>query len=107
MLLSPLLALLLLAPPAPPAPPKPAAPVYHVPYRLTGTKHLLVRAKLNGHGPYNFIIDTGAPSLFVGSDLAKQLGLKADKDGWAPVDRLEVEGGAVLRGVRGRVDDPF
>ncbi len=36
-----------------------------VPYRLTVPKHILVRAKINGKGPYNFILDTGAPALFV------------------------------------------
>ena len=37
---------------------------FRVPYRITDTKHVLVRVKLNGTGPYNFILDTGAPSVF-------------------------------------------
>lgn len=84
------------------------APSSHrIPYRLTETKHLLVRAKLNGHGPYNFIIDTGAPSLFVSKDIAEKIGVKAGEDGWATFDRLEVEGGAVVDKIKARVDEPF
>jgi serine protease Do len=44
-----------------------AGRVYEVPFRLTPTKHILVRAKINGKGPYNFVLDTGAPDLFVAS----------------------------------------
>jgi hypothetical protein len=38
---------------------KPAKPreTIHVPYRLTATQHVLVRAKINGKGPFNFILD--------------------------------------------------
>jgi len=31
---------------------------YQIPYRLSETKHVIVRAKINGKGPYNFIVDT-------------------------------------------------
>jgi hypothetical protein len=31
-----------------------------IPYKLTDTKHVLVRAKINGKGPFNLILDTGA-----------------------------------------------
>jgi hypothetical protein len=80
--------------------------VYHIPYRLTETNHLLVRAKLNGHGPYRFIIDTGAPALFFSKALAEQIGVTAGKDGWGTFDRLEVEGGLVLKDVQGRLEEP-
>ena len=42
-------------------PPKPAVKSYEVPYRLTAVKHIVVRAKINGKGPFNFILDTGRP----------------------------------------------
>jgi hypothetical protein len=45
--------------------PKAEAKTYQVPYRLTVPKHILVRAKINGKGPFNFLLDTGAPALFV------------------------------------------
>ena len=37
---------------------KEKAETYQVPYRLTDTQHILVRAKINGQGPFNFIVDT-------------------------------------------------
>ena len=90
---------------------KPARDVgksYLVPYRLTETNHFLVRVRVNGKGPFNFLVDTGAPALYVATETAKKIGLKPDKDEfWTEVDRLEFEGGAVLEGVKARVEDPF
>ncbi len=80
--------------------------VFHVPYRLANTEHLLVRAKLNGKGPYNFIMDTGAPALFVSAEVADKIGVKPAADGWGVFDRLEVEGGAVLEKARARIESP-
>jgi hypothetical protein len=80
---------------------------YHVPYRLTSTNHVLVRAKINGKGPYNFIIDTGAPSLFVATAVCRKLGVEAGADGWGTFDRFEIEGGVVIEKARGRIEDPF
>ncbi|MCW3096028.1 MAG: htrA 2 [Chthonomonadaceae bacterium] len=78
-----------------------------MPYRLAGTEHLLVRAKLNGTGPYNFILDTGAPALFVSADIADKIGVKPAADGWGVFDRLEVEGGAVLEKMKARIESPM
>ena len=47
---------------------------YLVPFKLTDTQHVMVRAKINGKGPFNFIIDTGAPLLYVSIPVAKKLG---------------------------------
>src|SRR5437660_5240117 len=68
--------------------PKPSASTHLVPYRLTDTFHVLVRAKINSHGPYNFIIDTGAPAMFIETALAKQIGLEAH-DGSATLKMLQ------------------
>jgi len=46
---------------------------YKVPYRLTLTNHYLVRVKVNGKGPFNFLVDTGAPYLFVSTEAAKKV----------------------------------
>jgi len=46
------------------SPPKPENS-YEIPYKLTDTKHVMVRVKLNGKGPFNFILDTGAPALII------------------------------------------
>jgi hypothetical protein len=55
---------LILAPPIRADEPAKQAPKsFHVPYRLTKPKHILVRARINGKGPYNFIIDTGQERL--------------------------------------------
>src|SRR5438094_5982114 len=81
--------------------------VFQVPYRLTATQHVLVRAKINGKGPFNFILDTGAPALFVSTAVGKKLGLSADKSGWATLDRFALEGGAVATKAKARIEDPF
>src|SRR5262249_19914249 len=86
---------------------KPISKTYQVPYRLTNTNHVLVRVKINGKGPYNFILDTGAPALFVSTPVCTKLGIQADKRGWGTFDRFEIEGGVVLNRAKGRVEDPF
>src|SRR5262245_37196532 len=56
-----------------------------VPYRLTGPKHIMVRAKINGKGPFNFILDTGAPALYVAVPVGKKAKLSPDVNGWATI----------------------
>jgi hypothetical protein len=102
-LLSSFIVLAILAPPARSDSPPPI----QVPYRLTKTQHVLVRVKINGKGPFNFIVDTGAPALFVAKKTADAAGATADKRGWATFDRLEVEGGVVFEPAKGKVDDLF
>jgi hypothetical protein len=77
---------------------------HEVPYRLADTKHLLVRAKINGQGPFTFILDTGSPVLFVNKSVADKLGLKADADGWASFQRFELEGGLAVPRARARIE---
>jgi hypothetical protein len=104
---------LVLVPPLRADEPKKAEPkkadlkTYQVPYRLTKTQHILVRAKINGKGPFNFILDTGAPALFVTTQVAKKVGVDADKDGWGGFDKFEIEGGLPLAKAKGRIEDPF
>jgi len=86
---------------------RPVTRSYQIPYRLTPTKHILVRVKVNGKGPYNLILDTGAPAMFLATGPAKKAGVQAGKDGWGTCKRLEIEGGLVLPNARGRVEDPF
>ncbi len=82
---------------------------FRVPYRLTDTNHFLVRVRINGKGPFNFLVDSGAPALFVSTDAAKKIGLKPPDAGdfWTPVKRLDIEGGARLSNVKARVEDPY
>src|SRR5262245_3796339 len=88
-------------------PPSAAAKAFQVPYRLTATNHVMVRAKINGKGPFNFILDTGAPTLFVATAVARKLSVVANDNGWGTFDRVEIEGGVVLEKCRGRIEDPF
>jgi serine protease DegQ len=90
-----------------PTPDKAAPRSFEVPYRLTVPKHVLVRAKINGKGPFNFILDTGAPALFVAAPVCKKLGVEADRTGWGTFDRFEIEGGVVLTKLKGKVETPF
>ncbi len=132
----PLLALvaLCLAPPLwadPPAakdtPPAAAdkGKTYQIPYRLTGTQHIMVRAKINGKGPFNFIVDTGAPMIFISVPAAEKAGLtppqdakptpekenkdkKGKKRGYAvTLDRFDLEGGASQLKMQAIVETPF
>lgn len=87
--------------------PREDGPSFRVPYRMSETLHLLVRLKLGGKGPFNFIVDTGAPTMFVTKYVAKTAGVEPGKDGWATFDKAELEGGATLDGVKARVEDIF
>jgi hypothetical protein len=82
---------------------------FRVPYRLTDTNHFLVRVRINGKGPFNFLVDSGAPALFVATETAKKIGLKPADEAtfWTSIDRLEIEGGSRLADVKARVEDPF
>ncbi len=81
---------------------------FQVPYRLTDTNHFLVRARINGKGPFNFLVDSGAPALYVATETAAKIGLKSHKgEFWTPIDRLDFEGGAQLFAIKARVEDPF
>jgi len=77
-----------------------------VPYRLTDTQHVMVRVKINGKGPFNFIVDTGCPVLIVSTPIAKKIGLETEKN-WAVLDKLEFEGGLAQTKVKARVETPF
>ncbi|MCI0463102.1 MAG: PDZ domain-containing protein [Gemmataceae bacterium] len=75
---------------------------YHVPYRLTDTQHLLVRVKVNGKGPFNLIVDTGAPLLYLSVPVAQKIGLKVEKKGGDVVvlDRFDIEGGITHKKIK-------
>jgi hypothetical protein len=102
------LVFLILAPPAHADETKKTEPkTTYVPYRLTSTNHVLVRVKINGKGPYNFILDTGAPALFVATAVGRKLGVPADKDGWGIFNRFEIEGGVMVEKAKARIEDPY
>ena len=78
-----------------------------VPYKLTDTNHILIRVKVNGKGPFNFIMDTGAPAMFLRVTAAEKLGLKSNNGGLTTLDKLEVEGGVELKHVQCVVETPY
>lgn len=83
----------------------PAKPTL-VPFRLTDTHHTLVRVKINGKGPFNFVVDTGCPVFLIAEPVGKKIGLKTEKY-WTTLDKLELEGGLELTNVKARVETPF
>ena len=89
---------------APKIAPKPETS-YEIPYKLTDTNHVMVRVKLNGKGPFNFILDTGAPALIMTEEVAKKTGAKLD-NGWGKF-KLDVEGGLTLADAKGIAHDMF
>jgi serine protease DegQ len=82
------------------------API-QVPYRISATKHIVVRAKFNGRGPYNLVLDTGAPVLVLARKLAEPLDITPDENHWADVKHLEIEGGVSIMNVATRFDDLY
>jgi serine protease Do len=80
---------------------------YAIPYRLTDSGHILIRAKINGKGPFNFIVDTGAPLLFVAVPAAEKLGLKAKKKGFTTLETFQIEGGPAQERVQCVIETPF
>jgi hypothetical protein len=87
--------------------PRKETPSVAVPYRLIDTHHVMVRVKINGKGPFNFIVDTGCPVLIVSAQVGKKIGLEPDAKGWAVLDRLDLEGGLTQTKVKCRVETPF
>lgn len=61
-----------------PAPEVPAKPVV-VPFELLRTKHIAVKIKVNGKGPFRVIFDTGAPMTVLTSKLAREAGLATNR----------------------------
>src|SRR5208337_1751154 len=81
---------------------------FEIPYQLTETNHFLIRVRINGKGPFNFLVDSGAPALYIATETAKKAGLKPSKEQfWTLIHRLDLEGGTVLTNVKARIEDPF
>jgi len=81
---------------------------FEVPYFLTQTNHFVVRALINGQGPFHLVVDTGAPGLFLSTEAAKKAGVKADaKTFYSVMKEIRLEGGPRLENLKIRVEDPF
>jgi hypothetical protein len=53
----------------------PASKPVTVPFELLTTKHIVIKIKLNGKGPYPVIFDTGAPVMLLNYKVAKESGI--------------------------------
>lgn len=78
-----------------------------IPTRITKSSHLVVRVKINNKGPFNFIVDTGAPVTFFAAEPGKSLGLKPDENGWCILDKFMLEGGLLSENLRVKLETPF
>ena len=58
-----------------------------VPFELLKTKHIAVKIKVNGQGPYRVIFDTGAPVLLLNNKVARASGV-LDKNTRPPLFSL-------------------
>lgn len=86
----------------------PEKPVsYQVPYRISKTQHIVVRARINDSAPLNFVVDTGAPVFFIAEEAAKKAGIKSDEKGWALIDEVRFEGKLRAQKVKARIETPF
>src|SRR5262249_47266700 len=69
-----------------------------VPFEILATRHLAVKIKINGKGPYRVIFDTGAPVSLIDTKIAKEAGVIGEKvkpgffgmAGEQKVDKLEL-----------------
>src|SRR4051794_27402638 len=90
------------------APPgAPPGPTYAVPYRLSPVQHVIVRMKVNGKGPFNLVLDTGAPALLLSKKVQEAVGITPDANGWATADTVDIEGGITLEKQTVRLEDIF
>lgn len=81
---------------------------FEVPYILTQTNHFVVRAMINGKGPFHLVVDTGAPGLFLSTEAAEKADVKPDpKKFFTNLEELKLEGGPILEDLKIRVEDPF
>jgi len=58
-----------------------------VPFELLLTKHIAVKVKINGQGPYRVIFDTGSPVVLLNNKVAKASGV-LDKNAKQPLFSL-------------------
>src|SRR5436190_16836197 len=71
---------------------KNAGPPTVVPFKLTRTQHVMVRVKIDGKGPFHFVVDTGCPVLVISTEAAKKAGLVGEM-GVGVIKKLDFEGG--------------
>ena len=62
-----------------------------LPIEVVHSGHIAIHAKINGHGPYRFIFDTGSPSLVISEQVARDskiLSTDFDRPFFTPLGNL-------------------
>jgi serine protease Do len=77
-----------------------------VPFKLSRTQHIVVRVKIDGKGPFHFVVDTGSPVLVISTEAAKKAGLASNK-GLGTIKKLDFEGGLSENNVKAWIETPF
>ena len=54
--------------------------IYAIPTRRDRVGRIMIPVMVNGRGPFQFVLDTGANTTVLGPQLAEALGLKVDRD---------------------------
>ncbi len=80
---------------------------FTIPFRITKSSHLVVRAKINNKGPYYFVVDTGAPVSFFSEESGKKIGLNSDDKNWCNLDSFLIEGGLSVQNYKIKLETPF
>jgi hypothetical protein len=79
---------------------------YRVPYIVADSSHPIVRVKINGEGPFNLLLDSGAPAVFLNTNVVDAVKPKrAPAQGWAILDTLEIEGGPTMEKMDARIEN--
>jgi len=78
----------------PPLPPLPEPPLFSIPYRIDAGDRPIVEARVNGQGPYEFILDTGSTTSALFSLALKDLGGDLS---WAQTAQVFGISGATVR----------
>jgi hypothetical protein len=68
---------------------------------------MIVHCRIDGRGPFNFLLDTGAPWLILTRSTATAVAILPDSDHQATVRKLELEGGCVVANASCLIDDVF
>jgi hypothetical protein len=79
---------------------------YRVPYIVADSAHPVVRVKINGEGPFNLLLDSGAPAVFLNTNVVDAVKpRRAPAQGWAILDTLEIEGGPTMEKMDARIEN--
>ncbi len=81
---------------------------FRVPYHLTDTNHFLVRVRINGKGPFNFLVDSGVAGPVPRDRDGQESRCEAGGRQLLHADRpARHRGGARLSRIKARVEDIF